>query len=363
MAAFLKDLVVLESPSTDKKAVDRCSSLVANELKKAGAGVTRLHQDKTGDFTLAEFPSSGSQEENGQILILTHIDTVWPVGTIQKMPFYVSGNKVFGPGVLDMKAGIAMVVFSLKTFHELNILPKKPVVVFINSTEEIGSESSYAIIRDLAKKSSHVICLEPALPGGALKVQRKGRLVVRLNVQGKAAHAATPDRGVNAIEELLQQLRILKKLKTKELSMNIGLISGGEKANVVPEEASATVDFRFWNTRQKEKITSCLKQLQPLYPAAKVSHVIESTTPPMEKTPASTSFLNLVRKIASDMNISLEAGKTGGGSDASIASAMGVPTLDGLGPDGEGIHAKNEHLILPSLIERTALLTEILIKV
>lgn len=363
MAAFLKELVVLESPSTDKKAVDRCSSLVVSELKKAGARVTRLNQDRIGDFTIAEFPSAEAQEESGQTLILTHIDTVWPVGTIQKTPFYVSGNKVFGPGALDMKGGIAMVVFSLKTFHELNILPKKPVVVFINSTEEIGSESSYAIIRDLALKSSHVICLEPALPGGALKIQRKGRLVVRLNVQGKAAHAATPDRGVNAIEELLHQLHILKKLKTKEVTVNIGLISGGEKANVVPEEASATVDFRFWNTSQKDKITSCLKQLQPLSPPAKVSHMIESMTPPMEKTPASTSFLNQVRKIAAEMNISLQAGKTGGGSDASIASALGVPTLDGLGPDGEGIHAKNEHIILSSLIERTALLTQILIKV
>jgi len=362
MIRLLKEIVGLESPSGEKKAVDTCSSYVIDELKKTGAKITRFPQKDLGTFYLAEYPSSGLKEKKEQILILTHIDTVWPVGKIRKMPFYVSENKVFGPGVLDMKASLVMAIYSLKALKELNIQPKKKIAIFINSAEEIGSDTSYDAIRNLSKKSDYVLCLEPSLPGGALKMQRKGRIVIRLEAKGKAAHAGTPEKGTNAIDELMLQLARIQTLKIKETTINTGLIGGGEKPNIVAEKAWAILDIRFWEKIQKEKLITSLKQLKPILKGAKIKFSIESFTPPMEKTEASTDLLSEVRKIASSLDMKLDAGKAGGGSDASIASSLGIPTLDGLGPDGEGIHAENEHLILSSLIKRTALLTEILIQ-
>jgi len=224
MINLLKEIVLRESPSGDKKAVDACSSFIIKEFKKTGAKITRFPQKKIGDLYLAEYSSGALRKKKEQLLILTHIDTVWPVGKIKKMPFHVSRNKILGPGVLDMKAGLVMVIFSLRSLKELNIQLKKKIAVFINSAEEIGSKPSYEAIQKLAKKSAYVLCLEPALPGGALKIQRKGRLVVRLEAKGKAAHAGTPEKGINAIEELMLQLRQLQKLKTKEITINTGLI-------------------------------------------------------------------------------------------------------------------------------------------
>lgn len=362
MINLLKEMVNRESPSGDKKAVDACSSFVIEEFKKTGANIIRFPQKKIGALYVAEYPHPAPKTKTEQILLLTHIDTVWPVGKIHTMPFYVSEEKVFGPGVLDMKASLVMTLFSLKALNELNIQPQKKIAVFINSAEETGSSVSYEVIRNLCKKSSSVLCLEPSLSGGALKTQRKGRLVVRIEAKGKAAHAGTPDKGINAIEELIKQLLRIKGLKKQEITVNIGVIEGGEKPNIVAENAWALLDIRFWENQQKDKLVAELKRLKPVLKGARLKFSTESLTPPMEKTEASAELFSQVQKIASSLDMKLKSGKTGGGSDASIASSMGLPTLDGLGPDGEGIHAENEHLLLPSLIERTALLTEILIQ-
>lgn len=360
MVNLLKTIVSLESPSSDKSAVDKCSTFLAKEFKKSGAKVTRYPFKEMGDLYLAEYPRLKPKERKEQILVLTHTDTVWPVGKIKEMPFYVSGDKVFGPGVLDMKSGLVMVLSSLRAIHELNIVPDKKIAIFMNSTEEVGSKAANEMIHKLAKRSCCVLCLEPSLPGGALKNQRKGRLVIRLDAKGKSAHAGNPDEGVNAIEELLAQLKHAQRLKSKTISVNIGIIMGGERVNIVPHSASAVLDIRFWNNTQKDKILNAFKQLQPLMQGAKVKYSVESYLPPLEKTKASDRLYARVTDIASSMNMQLEVGKSGGGSDASIAASSGVATLDGLGPDGAGIHAENEQLLLSSLIERTALLTELL---
>ena len=362
MINLLKEIVHLESPSTDKKAVNACSAFVMGEFKKAGARISQFPQKKIGTLYVAEYPSPVPKSVSEQILLLLHVDTVWPVGKVHKMPFYVSEDKVFGPGVLDMKASIVMTLSSIKALSELNTLPKKKIVVFLNSAEEIGNEAAYEVIKSLCKKSDYVLCLEPSLPGGGLKMQRKGRLVIRLESKGKAAHAGTPNKGVNAIEELMHQLRRVKELEKEETTVNIGLIEGGEKPNIVAKEARAVLDVRFWKNENKDKFTASLKKMKPVLKGAQVRFTTESLTPPMEKSGASSELFSRVKKIASSLDLNLTAGKTGGGSDASVASSMGVPTLDGLGPDGRGIHAENEHLLLPSLIERTALLTEILIQ-
>lgn len=358
----LKQVVALESPTSDKRAVDACAAFVVNEFRKTGARITRFPQKDIGDLHLVEYAPGSLKSEPERILVLTHADTVWPVGKIGTMPYYVSGEKVFGPGALDMKAGLVMSLFALCTLRQLGIAPAKRIAVFINSAEETGNEAAHAVIRDLARKSSLVLCLEPALPGGALKLERKGRLVVRLEARGKAAHAGSPEKGVNAIEELVAQIARLKKIRTGEVTVNVGVCAGGEKANVVPDSAQAVLDVRFWRGADRERIRAYFREIQPAVNGAKIKAVLENPTPPMEKTKASVELFARACGIAAGLGQSLKGGKTGGGSDASIASGLGLPTLDGLGPDGDGIHAENEHVIIPSFVERTALLTELLAK-
>lgn len=360
MVNLLKQVVARESPSSDKKAVDACSAFVAGEFHKTGARVTRLPQKKIGDFHVIEYPAAPKATAGGQILILTHIDTVWPVGKIDRMPFYVSANQAFGPGVLDMKSGIVIAVFALKALRQLSLHPSRKIVVFINSAEETGSPASDELISQLARRSKAVLCLEPALPGGALKTQRKGRMVVRLEVKGRAAHAGTPEKGVNAVEELVGQLRRLKRLETSGVTLSVNQIAGGEKPNVIAETAWAVMDVRFWTIRQRDRIVAALKQAKPEKAGAKLKFGVESQTPPMERTEPSARLFQQAKSIGAVLEIALREGKTGGGSDASIASSLGVPTLDGLGPDGEGIHAEHEHVLLPSFVQRAALLTELL---
>lgn len=357
---LLKQIVALESPTDDKKAVDACVSFTVKELKKVGCKVTTYPQKDTGDLIVAEFAPGQVKEADDEILVLTHLDTVWPVGKIAKMPFYVQGNRLYGPGVLDMKAGLIMLLASLRALDGLNVRPQKKITVFVNSAEETGSAASTDLIRKLARRASLVLCLEPALPGGALKLERKGRLVVRMDVHGRSAHGGTPEKGVSAVEELVAQIARFRRLRTGETTVNVGLMGGGEKANVVAESAWAVLDIRFWKAADRDRVLKILRESAPALRGARIRITVESTTPPMEKTKASGKVFAQAQEIAAGMGLTLKAGKTGGGSDASIAAGMGIPTLDGLGPDGDGLHAENEHLLVPSLIERTALLTELL---
>jgi len=357
---LLKQIVALESPTDDKKAVDACVSFVARELKRAGCKVTPYPQPDTGDLTVAEFAPGRLKDADDEILVLTHIDTVWPVGKIAAMPFYVQGHRLYGPGVLDMKAGLVMLLASLRALHGLNAKPQKRITVFVNAAEETGSDASTELIRKLARRASLVLCLEPALPGGALKIERKGRLVVRLDVRGRSAHGGTPEKGVSAIEELVAQIARFKRLRTGETTVNVGLIGGGEKPNLVAESAWAVLDIRFWKAADRDRVLRLLRESVPALRGARIKVSVESSTPPLEKTMASEKLLVRAQEIAGGLGLTLKAGKTGGGSDASIAAGLGIPTLDGLGPDGDGLHAEHEHLLIPSLVERTALLTELL---
>ena len=360
MVHLLKQITALESPTDDKKAVDACSAFVAKEFRKLGCKITTLPQEDIGDLTDIEFAPGRLKDADDEILVLAHIDTVWPVGKIARMPFYISGNKLFGPGVLDMKSGLVILLSALATMRSLSLKPRKRIKVFINSAEETGHAASYEVIRRLAKRASVVLCLEPALPGGSLKLERKGRLVIRLDVRGRAAHGGTPEKGVNAIEELAAQIMRLKKLRAGETTVNIGVVGGGDKANVVAESAWAVLDVRFWKALDRERILRTFKEMKPALRGSHLKFTVQSTTPPMEKTKASARLFEEARELAESIGQSLKGGKTGGGSDASIAAGMGIPTLDGLGPDGDGIHAEHEHILLSSLVERAALLTKLL---
>ncbi len=357
---LLKQFAALESPTDDKKAVDACMDFAARELRKVGCKVMSHPQMETGDLLVAEFAPGRTKDADDEILVLTHIDTVWPVGKIAKMPFYVQGSRLYGPGVLDMKGGLVMLLAALRALHGLNIKPQKRVTVFVNSAEETGSPYSTEMIRKLARRASLVLCLEPAIPGGALKLERKGRLVVRLDVHGRAAHGGTPEKGVSAIEELVAQIGRFKRLRARETTVNVGLIGGGEKANVVAESAWAVLDIRFWKAADRDRVLQILRESAPALRGSRIKVSVESSTPPLERTKASDKLFLRAQEIAQGLGLALKGGRTGGGSDASIAAALGVPTLDGLGPDGDGLHADDEHLLIPSLVERTALLTELL---
>lgn len=359
MLALLKELVRRESPTSDKKAVDACTSFLASRFQSIGAKVIRHPQKSVGDFYVFEYPARESRAQEGRLLLLTHADTVWPVGRLATMPFYIQGPQVFGPGVLDMKAGLVLAFSALRALRELNMAPAKRIVVLVNSSEECGCPEADGLIKAEARRADAVLCLEPALPGGALKVQRKGRLVLRLEALGRAAHAGQPEKGISAVDELTGQLRKLSALRSKDVSMNVGLIGGGEKANVVADKAWAVLDWRFWSAAQRDRILAVVKALSPVVRGARLKTAIESQTPPMERTPASTRLLEAARAIAAGLGQTLAAGKTGGGSDASLAAGLGRPVLDGLGPDGDGIHADHEHILLPSLLGRAALLTEL----
>ncbi len=362
MLQMLKKFVHLESPTGDKKAVDLCAAAVVQEFRREGARVTVHPQKEIGDLQVLEIAPPGLALPDEPVLVLGHADTVWPVGKIAKMPFYLQGDKVFGPGVLDMKGGLVMAAFAIGTMRRLNLKPRRKVVLLLNSAEETGHKAADELIRKLARKSEFVLCLEPALPGGALKLERKGRIVVRLEARGRAAHAGAPDKGVNAIEELAVQIGRLKKLKSKETTLNVGLVGGGEAVNVVPESAWAVVDIRFWTTRGKDGAWNAIRGLAPSLRGAKLRPSLESVTPPLERTKASLALFEEAKKIAADLGLALKGGRTGGASDASTAAGVGIPALDGLGPDGDGLHAEHEHLLLSSLVSRTALLTELLLR-
>ena len=360
MVHLLKQLTALESPTDDKNAVDACSAFLGKEFRKLGGRVTILPQKDIGDLTVVEYAPGRLADADDEVLVLGHVDTVWPVGKLTKMPFYISGHRLFGPGVLDMKAGLVILLTALATMRSLNLKPQKRVRVFLNSAEETGHEAAAEAIRRLAKRASLVLCLEPALPGGALKLERKGRLVLRLTVRGRAAHGGSPEKGINAIEEMASLLVRLRKLRVGDTTVNVGLIGGGEKANVVAEEAWAVLDLRFWKAQDRERILRTVREMKPGLRGAHLKFAVESSTPPMEKTRASARLFERTQGIAASIGQTLKGGKTGGGSDASIAANMGIPTLDGLGPDGDGIHAEHEHILLPSLVERTSLLTKLL---
>ncbi len=356
MIGFLKELVYLESPTQTKAAVDRCSARMVKELKKYGAAVTRYPQEKRGDLFAADFPGP---ETFAPLMVLLHIDTVWPVGTLKKMPFSIQENRIYGPGVLDMKAGSVMTVFVLKYLQDNQLKPSRPIRIFINSSEEMPWKESDNLITGLAEQAGPVLCLEPALPGGGIKYQRKGRMTVRVSARGKSAHAANPEKGVNAIELLTNTLQEILELRGNGVTVNIGRIRGGGKLNIVPDLAAAGLEIRYWTMEKAQAVKKALHGMENNEAENQVKITLLTQTPPMEPSEAGDHLFHQTQKIASQLGLSLERGKSGGGSDASVASAAGAAVLDGLGPEGEGMHADHEHLIISSWQERTALLAEL----
>jgi glutamate carboxypeptidase len=361
---LLRQLVEIESPSTDKAAADRIAHFVARAARDAGAGVTVVPQEERGDHVLARWDAgAGAGDGAGGFLLLCHLDTVWPLGTLAERPWRVEGDRAYGPGCLDDKSSAAVVLMALQGLRDLGLSPARPVTVLFNSDEEIGSRSSRALIEAQAARAEVVFCMEPALPDGALKTGRKGTAGFVVTARGRAAHAGSEHaQGINAIEELAHQILRLQAMTDYETgtTISVGWVRGGTRTNVVPDRAQARLDVRVETEAEGRRIVAAIEGLRPVLPGARLAIKGGLSRPPMAESPLTLEPFHRAREIAAGMGLALAGRPTGSSSDANFTAALGVPTLDGLGAVGVGAHSPEEHVLIPSLAERTALLAALL---
>ncbi|MGO9920568.1 MAG: M20 family metallopeptidase [Isosphaeraceae bacterium] len=361
--ASLEDLVRLESPSRDKPALDALGNYLGDMLRGLGGSIEVIPNEHGGDHILARFPGPPAKRP---ALVLGHFDTVWPKGTIKRMPFRVeAGGRAYGPGIFDMKAGIAAFTSALPVLMSSKSPNRRPIWSLLTSDEEIGSPTSRGLIEDLARQCAYVLVLEPPLADGGLKTSRKGVGRFRLEIEGKAAHAGVaPTQGRSAIIELAHQILAIQQLQDlgAGTTINIGVVTGGTTANVVPASASAEIDVRVVSAGEAARMSSALLAVSPLTPEVRLTMSGGFTRPPMERTPAVAALFEQARQIGRVLGLELTEGSTGGGSDGNFTAALGVPTLDGLGVRGGGAHADDEHIVIDSLPERAALLAALLLQ-
>jgi len=340
-------LVRLESPSGDAPAIIRCIAELGSRLQAIGGTITRISGGPAGDHLRAEFGGGGRRT-----LLLGHIDTVWPVGTLAERPFRVADGRLAGPGVLDMKAGLALAALAIRALaRDPGGLPGR-LVMLVTTDEEVGSAASRPIIEAEALASDAVLVLEPALPDGALKTSRKGCGAFVLRVSGRAAHAGVePERGASAISELARQIPRVEALADPAAgtTVNVGVIRGGLRPNVVAPDAEAAVDVRAASAAEAARIASALAALTPLDGRTTQSITGGFDRPPMERSEGAARLFAMARDVAAGLGRTLGEGGTGGGSDGNLTAALGVPTLDGLGAVGGRTHAGDEHVTIADL--------------
>jgi len=359
MVDDLTDLVEMESPTDDKAALDRLGTAIGDRFQLLGASVEISSQEVSGSHVLARF---GGKE--GGALLLAHMDTVWPIGTIAGRPIRVEDGRLFGPGAFDMKGGIVVALWALRAIQARGFPLAGRTTVLLNADEETGSATSRALIEAEARTHDVVYVLEPAEPpNGALKTARKGVGMFSLTVSGTAAHAgADHAAGVNAIEELAHQVLTLQGFTdyAAGTTVNVGVVAGGTRSNVVPAQASARIDVRVTLSNRAKSLERAIRGLKPHVPGAKITVTGGMNRPPMVRTPAIAALFERAAAIADSLGFTLEEAASGGGSDGNFTAALGVPTLDGMGVVGAGGHAANEHALIASLPKRAAILAAML---
>ncbi len=362
MVQTIRQLVETESPSDNKQAVDRLGALLAGRFEGLG-GHAKFHRvPNFGDHLQVDFAGSRGGKP---VLLLGHLDTVYPIGTLLTMPCRVADGRLFGPGSFDMKSGIALMLHAieaLRTWHE-DKLPR-PLTVLLVSDEEVGSESSRRITENLARKSAAVLVLEPSHgPKGAVKTARKGIGEYVLKVTGRAAHSGLDfEKGQSAIVELARQIIAISKLVDlkRGLTLNVGTIQGGTRVNVIPAEASAVLDVRVARKQDAAGIDRRLRSLKPFNRKCKLEITGGMNRPPMERTAAVAALYKKAAEIAQQFGWKLEEAAVGGGSDGNFTAGLGIPTLDGLGGVGEGAHATHESIVISELPKRAALVAALI---
>lgn len=385
----LRKAVEIESPSDSKAGVDRLADFLAREFERRHGIVRVLRHATAGASVLAEFwpesapappgprqgaaagstsgarlrgSSGDASHPRKPLLLLGHLDTVWPLGTLRQMPYRVRQGRAYGPGIFDMKSGIVCGLWAIGALQALEVKPASPVRFFLNSDEEVGSVAFRDQILSQGKQARAVLVLEPAAAGGALKTARKGGGEFTITVHGRMAHAGVnPAAGVNAISELARQVLRLEKLARprRGLTISVDVIQGGTRSNVIPELATACVDVRVPRLLDREAIEKEIRGLQSIHPEARLEVEGGISRPPLERRMAAGLFRQ-ARELGHELGMELEEASTGGGSDGNFTAALGTPTLDGLGGVGDGAHARHEHVIIRELPRRAALLAALI---
>ena len=366
MVDLLGELVCLESPSDDTPSLERFAARLQSLFSVFG----NIERIATGDpqrgphlrLTLDGHTGDGDGQH---AVALCHYDTVWSLGTLERIPFSVDAAGVArGPGCFDMKGGIVVLYFALQALRVRGLRPARPLKVLFTCDEEVGSPTSRALIESTATGAAVAYVLESPLPGGTLKTARKGTGDFVVRIVGRAAHAGVePQKGISATGELAHQILALHALNDYAVgtTVNVGVVQGGTRPNVVAAEAEAQVDIRVETLAEADRLEAAIRGLQPHLPGAVLEIDGGLNRPPMERSAAMAALFEQARRNAAAMGVDLQEGSTGGGSDGNFTAAMGVPTLDGLGPEGEGAHAAHEHVDTDSFPRRVALLAGLLV--
>jgi len=357
----LHQLVQQESPSEDRQAVNAAMALAEHWAREQGARIKRHRQREFGDVLELHFGPSRSKQK--PVLLLGHLDTVWPIGTLEKMPWREADGRYWGPGVLDMKAGVVMALAALSTLREMK--SARPVTLLLNSDEEVGSPISRTITERLALESAAVLVLEPA-QGLAYKTARKGVGHYHVEVTGVGAHSGVDfEKGHSAILELARLIQTISGFTNpaRKLTVNCGVIAGGTRSNVVASQAWTEVDVRIAKESDAAYVEKLFRSLKVSDPHCKLTITGGINRPPMERKAGTIALFKKARSLAAELGFVLEEAATGGGSDGNFTAALGVPTLDGMGAVGDGAHAAHESVVIEHLVLRTALLAAMIASV
>lgn len=363
MLEFARWLVEQESMSRVGEATHRIAQNLSEKLSSIASAVDLFTDSYYGSTLRAQFKNKSSEpQDQKHLLLVGHLDTVWPIGTLAERPFRVEQDRAFGPGIFDMKAGVMLAAFAMRAIKELGLELKRPVTILMTCDEETGSHFSREIIEDEAKRAHAALVLEPPIPGGTIKTARKGVGEFELIIHGKPSHAGNDLRsGVSAITELAHQVLAINKLNDFErgTTVNVGVARGGVLSNVVAAEAHAYIDMRFQIVEEGERIAQTLSRLEPVLEGARLEVRGGINRPPLVRTAQTGELFEAARRLAAQIGFDLKEGSVGGGSDGNFIAALGVPVLDGLGVDGAGAHAEHEHIIISDIPRRAALLARL----
>lgn len=360
---LIKELVERETTSRAEPQLNEIAHFVAGHLQSLGGTIDLTDQPGYGTHLRARFDFGHDAGEPG-VLVIGHLDTVWPIGTLERIPFRMTPEgTAHGPGVFDMKSGVTIAIEALRAIKLLQLETRRRVTLLLTCDEEIGSRTSRPLIEEEAKQAAVALVLEPPVTGGIVKTGRKGIGDFTVRAIGRAAHAGLdPRQGVNAIVELAHQTLQLSGLNDFErgVTVSVGLFNGGTASNVIPAEARAKVDVRFWTMEDGAKVESAIRGLKPALDEAQLEITGGINRPPMERSEKNIALYERARDLAAELGFDLKDQTVGGGSDGNFTSALGVPTLDGLGVDGAGAHAEHEYIIVSDIPRRAALLTRLM---
>jgi glutamate carboxypeptidase len=380
MLQFIRWLVEQESMSREAEFTRRIAERLASRFKEIGGDVDLFNDPRYGSTLRARFDiddagnnrsrpekdpprQSADKTAQKQVLVVGHLDTVWPIGTLARRPFRVEEGRAYGPGIFDMKAGVAIAFFAVRALRRLGLKPRRPVTLLLTCDEETGSHFSREIIEEETHRTDTALVLEPPIPGGKVKTGRKGVGEFELIIKGRSAHSGNdPRAGISAVTELAHQTLAINAMTDYErgTTLNVGVVKGGVLSNVIAAEARAWIDLRFAIEEEGKRIEAAMSSLEPVVEGASLEVRGGINRPPLVRTPAVAALFEHAKRLAGEIGFELEEGSVGGGSDGNFIAALGVRVLDGLGVDGAGAHAEHEHIVIEDIPRRAALLSRLI---